>query len=369
MLIKQADDQSKRLDLLESLQDAPTLDSEQRKWLKIQISNLRKGMSGERDAAYYIDHYYKDNPNLAVLHDLRLEFDGDVAQIDHLLISRGLFFYLLETKNFGGNLSINEHGEFTVHYGSNVQGIPSPLEQSRRHEKVLSKWLERLEITGRLGGKPQVVHVVLVAPKSTIRRPDPSKFDTSNVIKADQFDAWRTERVEKGISLAQTLTGIVNLRSSDTLREWAEKLARQHRPQKPQDWLPDFMRPRTPQQTPAAAPVATPPIASAVCAICSKPVSAEVVTYCHHHVDRFGGAVYCREHQTSFQPAAPKPESSKVAAPLEPMQNAVAEPPRRQLICADCGCKISYAEGKFCWNNEKRFGGLQYCRTHQADHP
>ncbi|WP_088287324.1 hypothetical protein [Ideonella sp. A 288] len=31
-----------------------------------------------------------------------------------------------------------------------------------------------------------------------------------------------------------------------------------------------------------------------------------------------------------------------------------------------CGAKLSFAEGKFCWNNEARFGGLQYCREHQA---
>jgi len=36
------------------------------------------------------------------------------------------------------------------------------------------------------------------------------------------------------------------------------------------------------------------------------------------------------------------------------------------LICAQCGIKIGYPEGKFCWNNVKRFGGLQYCREHQA---
>jgi hypothetical protein len=31
-----------------------------------------------------------------------------------------------------------------------------------------------------------------------------------------------------------------------------------------------------------------------------------------------------------------------------------------------CGDKITFPEGKFCWANEKRFGGFQYCREHQA---
>ena len=42
-----------------------------------------------------------------------------------------------------------------------------------------------------------------------------------------------------------------------------------------------------------------------------------------------------------------------------------AEPTRR-LVCARCAVKISFPEGKFCWNNAQRFGGLAYCREHQA---
>lgn len=59
MLIKQADDQSKRWAFLESLLNVPTLDRRQRDWLSDQLWALRMGMSGERNAAHYIDHYYK----------------------------------------------------------------------------------------------------------------------------------------------------------------------------------------------------------------------------------------------------------------------------------------------------------------------
>lgn len=48
MLIKQADDQSKRLALLESLQNVSTLDRRQRDWLSDQLWALRIGMNGER---------------------------------------------------------------------------------------------------------------------------------------------------------------------------------------------------------------------------------------------------------------------------------------------------------------------------------
>lgn len=49
---------------------------------------LRKGTScfyGEKVALFVLS--YKDSQNWAVIHDLRIEHRGRVAQIDHLLIN------------------------------------------------------------------------------------------------------------------------------------------------------------------------------------------------------------------------------------------------------------------------------------------
>jgi hypothetical protein len=54
---------------------------------------------------------------------LRFVLDGEVAQIDHLIINRGMGMYLVETKNYAGNLVINDHGEFTVEYDDVQFGI------------------------------------------------------------------------------------------------------------------------------------------------------------------------------------------------------------------------------------------------------
>jgi len=391
MLIKLADDQSKRLALLESLEQSPLLDDRQKKWLRDELWKLRKGRSGERNAAYYIDSALKDNPNLAVIHDLRLEWEDESAQIDHLIISRGLIFYLLETKNFSGNLSINEHGEFTVFYGNTRQGIPSPIQQSKRHEKVLTKWLEQLGISGRFGSSPQFFHVVLVAPTSTINRPTPAKFDTSNVIKADAFDAWRLQHVENRMSFGQTFTAMANLRSADTVREWAQKLVDMHRPLNPLQ-LPDFMKPREqanvqPQAQaaarsqpvksprPAAQRVSTAAAPGAVCANCAKPLSVAEQAFCSNNARLFDGVMLCMAHQKIHQ----QQKQREQANAIQPMQHQMSvvpvnaeniaeiDPRKRKLICCTCDKPISFAEGKFCWGNERRFGGLQYCREHQLN--
>ena len=247
-----------------------------------------------------------------------------MAQIDHLLINRAFGIYLLETKNYAGNLVINDHGEFTVEYDSGRFGIPSPIEQSLRHERLLGKLLQRLEIVGRTQTLPQFCHVVMLHPKAIIERPSLKAFDTSNVIKADQFPTWHQKFVDK-VGVGTVLTSMLNLRSLDTIKEWGEKLMRQHRPADLFS-LPDFMKPREPSKQPP------------------KPVAAVQVS------------------SVSAIPAQPpmKSEPDPVAAVQPAAENT------KRLICAHCSTKISYAEGKFCWNNSKRFGGSQYCREHQG---
>jgi hypothetical protein len=251
MLLKKADDKSKRLALLQDLQKSHILDARQKKWLREELGRLRKGIQGEHESAYFLDQHFKDGTNHVVLHDLRLVVDGDVAQIDHLVINRLIGFYLIETKNYAGNVSINSHGEFTVEYDDDRFGVPSPIEQSRRHERALRKILERLEISNRIGSPFEFHHVVMFHPKAIITRPPTKDFDTSYVIKADQFPSWHARFAEKEVGLGMMLKGLANVRSLDTIKEWGEKLARQHRPANQLD-LPEFMQPKNVPPPPVA---------------------------------------------------------------------------------------------------------------------
>jgi hypothetical protein len=314
MLIKSADDKSKRLTLLEDLQKSSLLDIKQKKWLREELMRCRKGIQGEKESAYYLDSYFKGAENHVLLHDLRLVVDGEVAQIDHLVLARGGAVYLLETKNYAGNLEVNPYGEFTAIYDEDRFGIPSPLEQSKRHERVLARLMETLGMVGRTDKKLSFHHVVMLHPKAIITRPDPKAFDTSFLIKADQFPAWREKYVES-VGVASVFKVMLNMRSLDTIKEWGEKLKRQHRPA---DLLalPDFMQPK-PHLVQAAQ--------------LHKPTAA-----------------------------------SSVTAPVEPKLKAPDSSLVRKRICAHCHAKITFEEGKFCWNNTKRFGGLQYCREHQG---
>ncbi|MDP3673125.1 MAG: nuclease-related domain-containing protein [Telluria sp.] len=323
MLLKTADDKSKRLSLLEDLQKSHLLDAKQKTWLRQELGRFRKGIQGERDSAYYLDQYFKGGENHVLLHDLRFVVDGDVAQIDHLIINRGFGMYLVETKNYAGSLMINDHGEFTAEYDDDRFGIPSPIEQSRRHERILKRLLSTLDIANRTGAPLACYHVVMLHPKAIIQRPPAKAFDTSNVIKADQFPTWHSQFVEKTVGFTDVLKMVVNVRALDTIKEWGEKLVRQHRPANQLD-LPEFMQPRVRASASAGK---------------AQQVSAPAnIT------------------------EAPSPQPTVATQAHVEGGQSIA----RKLVCAHCREKITFAEGKFCWNNEKRFGGLQYCREHQA---
>jgi hypothetical protein len=318
MLIKSPDDKKKRLSLLEELQKSERLDARQKQWLREEYWRLAPGVAGERDAAHYLDLSFSESKNHAVLHDLRLEADGQSAQIDHLVVDRTLEFYLLETKSYNGSLQITEHGEFEVEYADGRRyGIESPLEQSRRHETVLRKVLDRLEITGRAGTTPRFTHVVMLHPKAVIRRPPTKQFDTSMVIKADQFATWHKKHVDKQ-QLLSTLNGMLNVRGRNTVKEWGEKLKAEHRPTNPLA-LPEFMKPKAPEPSApvrAAAPPkihAAPPVEKvtpiapspeAACITCGKSLTPKVVKFCKDKAEWFGGKLYCYAHQDAAKKAA-----------------------------------------------------------------
>jgi hypothetical protein len=297
MLIKSADDQSKRIKLLEELQKSPLLDEKQIRWLQEELYRLKQGIAGEGSAAHYIDRHFKDSQNHAVLHDLRFEVDGETAQIDHLILSRAGYVYLLETKNYGGDLEVNEYGEFTAHYDRKSFGVASPLEQSKRHELLLTKLLAQLEISGRVSKTPIYQHVVLVNPRAQIKRPDPKKFDTSNIIKADQFAQWREKFLEQDTGFFKVIGLLANMQSTDVLREWGEKLQRQHRPTNPLE-LPEFMRPKPPVAQPSPAKQSAKPML--VCAVCHTKVTPRVAEFCEKNAKRFSGKIYCFDHQKAF---------------------------------------------------------------------
>lgn len=244
MIINKVDDKTSKLELLEELKKSSSSNAHPKDCLAEELHNICHDIRGKKTRTFILTPVIPTIRIHAVLNDFRISIDGETAQIDHVLITR-FFVFLVETRNFNGNVTINEHGEFSVKYPNGKQiSTPSPLEQSCEHERIFLKLLERLDIRTFSGTPLKVEHIVLFWHKSIIKRPDAKKLDTSNIIKADALRTWHNQFMERQLSIVKTLVwGINAFRSGKTIREWTEKSKRQHRPADLLE-LPDSMKPQ-----------------------------------------------------------------------------------------------------------------------------
>lgn len=272
MIIKSFQDRGSDIEALASLAARPDCPPRTRNDIEVEQRKIRAGQKGEKDAAYSIDFFLGLRDEWAVIHDLRLEWQGRVAQIDHLLINRMLDVWVCESKHFSEGVSINEHGEFTSFFNNRPRGIESPIEQNHRHVKVLESVLGSsiLPLPTRLGMtiRPNIRSVVLVSAQARISRPKQAFPGVETVIKADQLRST-INRAMDAMGVAGTFLAATKIIGVDTLRELADGLARLHRPQR-FDWharfgMPTEARTLEPVAPPAATPsTLNPPVAASL---------------------------------------------------------------------------------------------------------
>ena len=230
MIFKHKDSNQELIDKLQLLLKYDIV-PEKNYFISQEIDALKKGSKGEKDAAYYIDFFYENSKNWAVIHDLRIEHNGKVAQIDHILINRLFDFYILESKNYSQKIQINANGEFYAIYNNKKIGIESPIEQNERHIHLLNSFLIDNDILPKRIGltiKPRFLNYILISPKCTIKRPLKSKFNTDNIIKADTLRTVIEKKADK--APINEIGRIVTLSSFDTIAHMAEQIVSHHKP-------------------------------------------------------------------------------------------------------------------------------------------
>lgn len=227
MILKNADDKEAQInELLRLISIAPPLIKPK---IEQQLRFLRAGIKGEQEVAYLIDFNLGKSKNSFVIHDLRFEFKGRVAQIDHLLIHRTLNVYVIETKNFNSGIKVNDNGEFMQwnSYKKTFEGISSPFAQNERHISVLQDIFDSLiEMPTRLGIKLQPTFHSQVLVNSSSRIDRPKNFDTSNLIKAEML----IKSLDKDLDEMSAVKFLAKIVSSETTESIARQLMHFHRP-------------------------------------------------------------------------------------------------------------------------------------------
>lgn len=189
MLIKQKDNSLEQIDYLQDLLERD-LPEKTKAMIERELKCLCSGNKGEESSAYYLDFSFKPAKNWALIHDLRLEHEGFVAQIDHLLIGRMLDIYVIESKNYNQGVAISDEGDFSYFYGKKPIPIESPIAQNERHIRLLDRYLTENNLLPKRPGvtlRPNYKNIVLISPTSRLTKPARGLYDCSSVMKSDKF--------------------------------------------------------------------------------------------------------------------------------------------------------------------------------------
>src|SRR6266478_1828239 len=220
MILKTKDSQDAQLRLLEQQLQRSTSEKARRS-LERERTLIQAGLEGEKEAAYHIDFHLKDQANWAVIHDLRLDWNGRIAQIDHLLIDRLLEVFVVESKNFKTKVRHANGGWERLYYGD-WQGVPSPVEQNCRHIDVLKELITQQGWAPTRLGLPiplRFFNVVLVNPSCSVVGTFPKD------VRIFQMDSFvRTIRSED-----LTMVATLKIVSVKTLHELAQRIVASHK--------------------------------------------------------------------------------------------------------------------------------------------
>lgn len=309
MLIKEKDPANKAIQQLETILQVPGLPKDTYAKAEKELKTFNAGNRGEADSAHFINFHYRNSQNWAIIHDLRIEYGGNVAQIDHLMINRLSEFYVLESKRYAYGLKIEDSGEFLYWDGYRYHAMESPIEQNKRHVAVLGQLLKGENLLPKWLGMTQQATFkpyVLVSPKSRVMRPDHKVFNTDMVIKADEL----FKQIEANFdnrNLASAVVAGAKMVSCETVENLARQLATYHKPAEIDYYARFGIRPISQVQAPLKeTEVKTQQQESQAsssryfCFKCGKPISQKVAMFCFQNKGRFGGKAYCFDCQKAF---------------------------------------------------------------------
>jgi hypothetical protein len=300
MIIKSKDDTRAALERLHDLLVRKKNSKKQQAALEEELSRALGSAQGENEAARYIDRALKGSEDWAVIHDLRLDHNGRVAQIDHLLIGRRFDLYVIGSRHVATALRVDAAGEFHVRNGSGWKTIPSPIEQNKRHIIVLNELIHLQQLMPtRLGLPMQATfrNLILVPADCQI---SPGRADEAIIIKIDTLGRRLAEFTGDSAPFCDILS-VTKICSTQTIVDFAGALVGLHRPAAC-DYAARF-----------GIDLAAPSVKSPAhadrqrCQECGGPVGAKLAAYCRANSRRLGQRILCRDCQAAIASPSRRP--------------------------------------------------------------
>lgn len=183
----------------------------------------KSGRAAEEQMAFYLKRFFGNDPDILVLNGIRLEADGDAAQVDHLLICpHGLV--IVESKSVIGKIQIKDDGQWIRWFnGNQSKGMPSPLTQARLQERFFRSLLGRASTNPAAFESLPIDLYVAISDSGVIVWPKAGVVE--GVCKADQV----ADKVLQRLAAAKaTATG--NLLPAANRDKIAQFLIARHQP-------------------------------------------------------------------------------------------------------------------------------------------
>lgn len=226
MLYKEIDSKQDEINELRNLL-IKSNNTYQKELIQKDLSRVENGYKSEKNSAYYFNFYLKESSNNIILHDIRIEHNGRVAQLDHIIVNR-LGIILLENKSFRGKLTINADGSLSVDYGKNIRTFPNPIEQNNRHKEVVKELIgDKMDLPFNMklfGGIPITSKVIIDPNTSVTNTTLPEEFE-----RADSFISNRVKEMDN-ISTIDVFKSIAKTITMERVKEISNFLIKNHKP-------------------------------------------------------------------------------------------------------------------------------------------
>lgn len=150
MIVKHRDASAEVIQALE-IQATRTSDPVKRAACRSAASRLRADPTSGY-ACDLIDVQCGQSTDWVVLHDLRLRVDGHAIQINHLLISRTLNFFCLDTRFIEYGLDLAKNGQCYIFDRLERKPVASPINKAARDTRKLSELIHHSGLLPRRFG-------------------------------------------------------------------------------------------------------------------------------------------------------------------------------------------------------------------------
>lgn len=227
---------------------------------KIEVA----GRKAEEQMAFYLRRFFGASVDVDVLNYLRIDLEGEVAQMDHLILHPyGLL--IVESKSVSDSVQITEDGQWKRWFNRKPSGMPSPITQAKMQAFLLKELLEKTVKQKGFFDQVRLDVLVAISDGGTIQWPASGALP--EVCKADQVP----DKINQHVDQFRRVRNEPEILTTKYRRSIADFLLRVH---KPLEWHVQNIQPQQKVEEPRAAYTAAPATAPAVAA---KPNSSALL--------------------------------------------------------------------------------------------